>query len=602
MSFESLTSKRAMDPDTLSRVLPKLLFDGSNFAQFHRDFPSVAEYYGFGDLLSLKPGTTLKDEDARRERVARGIFRNHVSKSIDRQITMSADDDLMTLLGTMYEMFLNLDIDARAAAQVQLFSTMMRAGEKVSSFVGRMNELFQLMIRAEFPMDHNLQVATFMAKLLPQWRQLARDIANRDGDITYRQLATKLIVKERADTDNDYKATTEPVLQVSATAYHNQGSRGRSGRRGGRGRGRSQRSGARGSFQSSSRPPAQYTCHRCGQKGHYIKDCSNKPKNTAHLTISEQKPGTAEWDGICTVGHALSAVSNFLVPSNTFVLDSACTRTVVCPDVYLEDEQPHTEILGVANQSSTLVTLAKGNLRVGNLYLQGVLKCSSLVANLISEASLDLAGCKIISENGCKTVTKGDQTILVAQLNGGLYLWSPPGNLPILQDSAMLVGAKPSSHKQLWHLRMGHLNYDDLARLKHLATGVSYNGREERHFCVPCCRAKLHNIPFSGPKTFTPDSPMQLISVDLWGPFPVSSLYGESYAMLIVDGFSGFIWINLLSAKSQATPKLMSFLNHHDRLQSSLGKVAYLKTDGGGEFVNSELHDFLSSGIYLNFN
>ena len=70
MSFESLTSKRAMDPDTLSRVLPKLLFDGSNIAQFHRDFPSVAEYYGFGDLLSLKPGTTLKDEDASRERVA----------------------------------------------------------------------------------------------------------------------------------------------------------------------------------------------------------------------------------------------------------------------------------------------------------------------------------------------------------------------------------------------------------------------------------------------------------------------------------------------------------------------------------------------------
>ena len=127
----SITSKGVNAPETQTRVLPKLMFDGSNMAQFHRDFPSIASFYGFDDLLIVKPGSSLSDEDSQKEKVARGIFRNHITKSVDKQITMTVDDDMMTLLETLNAMFFHLDVDARAAAQVQLYSTQMRAGEHI---------------------------------------------------------------------------------------------------------------------------------------------------------------------------------------------------------------------------------------------------------------------------------------------------------------------------------------------------------------------------------------------------------------------------------------------------------------------------------------
>ena len=109
----NFTSKVVMGPETQSKVLPKLMFDGTNIAQFHRDFPAIAGYYGFLDFINLKAGTRLTDEeDIKRERVARGILRNHITKAIDKQITITADDDLMTLIDTLYSMYYNLDVDA----------------------------------------------------------------------------------------------------------------------------------------------------------------------------------------------------------------------------------------------------------------------------------------------------------------------------------------------------------------------------------------------------------------------------------------------------------------------------------------------------------
>ena len=83
-SSGSFTSKGVNAREMQTRVLPKLIFDWSNVAQFNRDFPSIAGFYGVEDLLILKPDTTLSDEDSRKELVGRGIFRNHITKSIDR--------------------------------------------------------------------------------------------------------------------------------------------------------------------------------------------------------------------------------------------------------------------------------------------------------------------------------------------------------------------------------------------------------------------------------------------------------------------------------------------------------------------------------------
>jgi hypothetical protein len=56
----------------------------------------------------------------------------------------------------------------------------MRSGEQVSNFVGRINELYQLLERAQYAMDEELKVATLVAKLTTSWRKVAQDMVDRD--------------------------------------------------------------------------------------------------------------------------------------------------------------------------------------------------------------------------------------------------------------------------------------------------------------------------------------------------------------------------------------------------------------------------------------
>jgi hypothetical protein len=109
------------------------------------------------------------------------------------------------------------------------------------------------------------------------------------------------------------------------------------------------------------------------------------------------------------------AYAPLVMHSQLFALTSLDIKTllstvhvVVCEDVYLEEERPHTEILGVAQKGATLTTIAKGNLRVGKLYLKDVLKCPSLVANLISEASLE-SGLGWLRDSNSMGTEKGDK-------------------------------------------------------------------------------------------------------------------------------------------------------------------------------------------------
>ena len=52
----------------------------------------------------------------------------------------------------------------------------------------------------------------------------------------------------------------------------------------------------------------------------------------------------------------------------------------------------------------------------------------------------------------------------------------------------------PSTSANLWHLRMGHLNFPDLCILKGKATGIDFVG--EPCFCQTCVMAKMRRAPF----------------------------------------------------------------------------------------------------------
>lgn len=113
--------------------------------------------------------------------------------------------------------------------------------------------------------------------------------------------------------------------------------------------------------------------------------------------------------------------------------------------------------------------------------------------------------------------------------------------------------------------------------------------------CESCILGKQTRTSHLGtlPRSSTP---LYRIHCDLVGPFPVPTLSGFLYTMVLIDDATRMNWITLLKSKSQA---FLAFKHFHSSMQTMTKcKIAILKTDRGGEFNSSEFWEYLmNNGI-----
>ncbi|KAI0528922.1 hypothetical protein KFK09_001466 [Dendrobium nobile] len=80
--------------------------------------------------------------------------------------------------------------------------------------------------------------------------------------------------------------------------------------------------------------------------------------------------------------------------------------------------------------------------------------------------------------------------------------------------------------------------------------------------------------------------------MDVWGPSPVLSYDGYRYYLLIVDDFTRYSCLFLLKFKSSVPLLLIQFIKFIEKQLNS--SVRNIRSDGGGEFVNTTLKSFFS--------
>ena len=117
----------------------------------------------------------------------------------------------------------------------------------------------------------------------------------------------------------------------------------------------------------------------------------------------------------------------------------------------------------------------------------------------ISEPQLEHKVCRIVSENGIGTISKGGQYLFHAILVHSSYVFKPnllPMSSQILQPEEIALASTTvqAQSADLWHLRLGHLNFQDMQKLKQEATGISFPG--DLSFCEDCATIKCTNKPF----------------------------------------------------------------------------------------------------------
>jgi transposase InsO family protein len=105
-------------------------------------------------------------------------------------------------------------------------------------------------------------------------------------------------------------------------------------------------------------------------------------------------------------------------------------------------------------------------------------------------------------------------------------------------------------------------------------------------FCDTCVLAKHRRGAFPKQSKYRADKALKFVHGDLCGPIKPATPGGRRYFLLLVDDAIRYMWVVLLTAKSEASSTIK-------RIQAAAEKecgrkLQVLRTDNGGEFTTVE--------------
>jgi hypothetical protein len=125
--------------------------------------------------------------------------------------------------------------------------------------------------------------------------------------------------------------------------------------------------------------------------------------------------------------------------------------------------------------------------------------------------------------------------------------------LELTIDQPVCLAARADESSWKWYARFGYLNFPALQKLY---KGDMVRGlpaiSEANMLCDGCIISKQHRVPFPSKLSFRADEALELVHSDLCGPIKPATPGGKTMFLLMVDDMSRYMWLILLSAKSDA--------------------------------------------------
>ncbi|KAJ0683430.1 putative RNA-directed DNA polymerase [Helianthus annuus] len=267
-----------------------------------------------------------------------------------------------------------------------------------------------------------------------------------------------------------------------------------------------------------------------------------------------------------------------------WIVDSGASQHMVNTDKYLVNSIDVSEFnITVSHPNGTKVKVVKiGNFELTkDIVLQDVFYVPDYCVNLLSVYKLAKDNCVsvVFNENSCLLQDSKSKKILMnGRQDSGLYVVGNAGN-------SVYACFNSSVKYATWHSRLGHPSDQVLAVLKqHLNLSSSEHGP-----CDVCHRAKQIRVPFSLSEHKT-KAVGDLVHLDLWGPYKVTSYEGFKYFLTIVDDFSRSVWCYFVASKTEVFENLKEF--YELVLTQFKKKIKIFRSDNGTEFVNNNMHMF----------
>lgn len=348
-----------------------------------------------------------------------------------------------------------------------------------------------------------------------------------------------------------------------------------------------------------SKKKRDITCHYCKRVGHMKSKCFKYKRDKRNGNSSDQTNivaalfahQEAEW-------YVDSGATSHMCNNREVMAKFMDYKNSQCDGKLKQVTVANNEKLNVVGEGEICFKFGSKVRTFSN-----VLYVPQLTTNLLSVSKLVNSGfCVKFDRGGCFIIDNSGDIIASAPFVNGMYKLKGLAvkyvhneeHSMLLQDRQETVSAavaNPCLPVELWHKRLGHMNYRSLCSLRANANGVMFQNQSEHEGCVPCLEGKLTAQPFPKGNAGRADKPLELVHSDLCGPMQEDSWGGARYFLSFTDDYTRKSYGYFLRSKSEV---FSNFINFKAEVEKQTGlMLKCLRTDNGGEFVSEQFASFL---------
>jgi hypothetical protein len=285
--------------------------------------------------------------------------------------------------------------------------------------------------------------------------------------------------------------------------------------------------------------------------------------------------------------NALSSVNGNRSTSETWYIDSGATSHMTGYKSSFQEGSYEQNRYGNVQYGDGSIgrIIGRGTVNASGIILQNVLHVEGMKTQLISLSCLLKSGRKaVLTKNGGTFVDNANIKHNI-ECEGNLFRFT--------RDSAKCFAATNSALKlELAHQLLGHASLKAIKKVFPFLKG-------QLPFCETCAKGKLKSKPFRRKEEYKAKAILENTQSDLKGPLP-EGWNGEHYILTLIDEFSRYLLVRLLKYKSEAAnaiKEMISEFENYCQLEGKTrnnvsGRVITFKTDGGGEYSSTDLHEW----------
>lgn len=423
-------------------------------------------------------------------------------------------------------------------------------------------------------LSETFQVAAIIEKLPPAWKDFKNYLKYKRKEMNVEELIVRLRIEE--DNKSFEKKWFNPGAAKANIVEHGQGSKNykiKVGPSGGKGI----KLGPKGGIPKKK---FQGKCFNCDKVGHKFSEY-RLPKKKKEVNVVDYMAHDVSEISLTAV---ISEVN--MVGSNPkeWWIDTGATRHV-CSDKELYttfEVVENGEKLFMGNSATSEI---KGQGKVvlkmtlgKELTLNNVLYVPKISKNLVSRSLLNKHGFRIVFESDKVILSKSGMFVEKYYVSDEMFKFNVMVVKPKMNNKVNAsVYLLESSN--VWHGRLGHVNYDTLRRLVNLKCIPAFHV-DSKHKCETCVEAKLTRSSFKSIERNMES--FDLIHSDICDLKIVQTRGGNKYFITFVDDSTKYCYVYLLKSKDEMIEKFVLYKNEVENQLNK--KIKVLRSDRGGEY------------------